>query len=810
MLLSIGPGGPSPAFLNISRFPLVSCPGLYYNSDMRLQQTSFITRNREVFKLKTIHYALGILFTFCLIITLLITSVEAVTYWTPGYYEKEYAKYNVTASVHMEMDDLLDVTHEMMAYLRGKRENLHVPTIVDGQPREFFNEREIAHMEDVRGLFLGGLTLRRVCIAGVAVCLALLILLKAKVKKVLPVSVCTGCGLFFVIACGLAALISTDFTKYFIIFHKIFFDNDLWILDARTDLLINIVPEPFFMDTAARIGGLFAGSVLVIFFLCLFLVIRGRRARQHGILFLCIALLTGLFPVDAQAASQWPDNISIQAEGGIVMDADTGTVLYGKNAHTPYYPASITKILTALIVIERCDLDEMVTFSHNAVYNVEEGSKSAGLDEGDVLSVRDCLYALLLQSANESANALAEHVAGSVEAFAELMNARAAALGCQDSHFSNPSGLNDPNHYTSAYDMALIGRAALNNETFMGIDSTLYYDLPPTKWNREGLRIYPGHKMIKKNMPEYYSGALGGKTGYTSLAGNTLVTFARRDGMTLVAVILNGHSSHYTDTKAMLNFGFKNFLTVSAADFDTGFTSVENDMIIGGLSPTGLSGLELDPDMKITVPKDADFNSVTSQLAYDLTASDPAGSIARVQYYWNDQKIGYTYLTVKAMSPDQVMLPAPVVSLAESKNQETSAADGSKEESDSAESLLAPLSAEEPLEASSAGEDAVSAEDSVKDSLIQNIEEFFAAIPLAAWLTAAAILTAGAAAGIAAFFRQRNRQKEDEARMVRRQRRLERLQEAGISTEQFEFMVQQKRSLAAKKNGRISQEKEVG
>ena len=119
--------------------------------------------------------------------------------------------------------------------------------------------------------------------------------------------------------------------------------------------------------------------------------------------------------------------------------------------------------------------------------------------------------------------------------------------------------------------MALIGKAALNNETFMEIDSTLYYDLPPTKRNREGLRIYPGHKMIKKNMPEYYSGALGGKTGYTSLAGNTLVTFARRDGMTLVAVVLNGHSSHYVDTRAMLNFGFKNFLTVSAADFDTDF-----------------------------------------------------------------------------------------------------------------------------------------------------------------------------------------------------------------------------------------------
>lgn len=227
--------------------------------------------------MKVIHYLLGILFTFCLMITLLITSVEAVAYWTPGYYEKEYTKYNVTDDVHMEMDDLLDVTREMMAYLRGDREDLHVPTIVDGQPREFFNAREIAHMEDVRGLFLGGLLIRRICIITALVCLALLFFLKAGIKHVLPASVCAGTGLFFALICGLAALISTDFTKYFVIFHHIFFDNDLWLLDARTDLLINIVPEPFFMDTAARIAMVFAGSVLLIFVLCFFWLCKNRR-----------------------------------------------------------------------------------------------------------------------------------------------------------------------------------------------------------------------------------------------------------------------------------------------------------------------------------------------------------------------------------------------------------------------------------------------------------------------------------------------------------------------------------------------------
>ena len=218
--------------------------------------------------MKILHSALGIIFAFALMFTLLITSVEAVTYWTPGYYEKEYEKYDVLDDVHMEMDDLLDVTHEMMAYLRGNRADLHVPTIVNGQPREFFNEREIAHMEDVRGLFLGAIALRRICLVLMAVCLALLFALKANVRKVLPQTVCVGTILFFIVLAVLAGIISTDFNKYFIIFHHIFFNNDLWILDPNTDLLINIVPEPFFMDTAGRIAITYAISVVAVFAGC--------------------------------------------------------------------------------------------------------------------------------------------------------------------------------------------------------------------------------------------------------------------------------------------------------------------------------------------------------------------------------------------------------------------------------------------------------------------------------------------------------------------------------------------------------------
>lgn len=216
----------------------------------------------------------GIVCAFCLMIVFLITSVEAVTYWTPGYYEHEYEKYNVTAAVRMEMDDLLQVTDEMMDYLRGDRDDLHVMTVVDGSPREFFNAREIAHMEDVQGLFLGAITLRRVCLAAAAVCVLLMAALKADLKRTLPRMLCAGTGLFFLLAAGIGLLIASDFSRYFVVFHHIFFDNDLWILNPATDLLINIVPEPFFADTALRIGLTFGGAVLVFFAVCLYFSLR--------------------------------------------------------------------------------------------------------------------------------------------------------------------------------------------------------------------------------------------------------------------------------------------------------------------------------------------------------------------------------------------------------------------------------------------------------------------------------------------------------------------------------------------------------
>lgn len=197
------------------------------------------------------HIFLGILTAFCLMFTLLITSIEAVCYWVPDYYETEYTKYQVLDDLPaMTMEDLLDVTKEMMAYLRGNREDLHVWTTMGGEYREFFTQREIAHMEDVRGLFLAAIFLRRICLILILISIGIIVLTKGNLRRILPKTIFSGTLLFFGTAALLGLIVSTNFSKYFIVFHHIFFDNDLWILDPSVDMLINIVPEPFFMDTA--------------------------------------------------------------------------------------------------------------------------------------------------------------------------------------------------------------------------------------------------------------------------------------------------------------------------------------------------------------------------------------------------------------------------------------------------------------------------------------------------------------------------------------------------------------------------------
>lgn len=372
-----------------------------------------------------------------------------------------------------------------------------------------------------------------------------------------------------------------------------------------------------------------------------------------------MACLMAVLPLSAPfqksaygAVADWPSGCYIDAEGACLMDADSKTVLYSKNPDTPYYPASITKVLTALLTIENCDLEEMVTFSEEAVAYEEDNSTIIGASAGDRLTVRDCLYCLLFQSANDVANALAEHVGGSREAFVAMMNAKAAELGCTGTHFNNPSGLTDPDHYTTARDMALIMAAAVDNPVFCEIQGSLYYTHAPIKrypdpndpWNT----VYAKHKMLKRNSYYYYPGVFAGKTGFTTTAGNTLVTACEKDGMRLIAVILNGHLTQYEDTAKMLDFGYDNFKSLNISENDEKYSSVKNDMTVMGLPLLNTVDINLNPDSNVILPVEAEFSDLQTELVFDLDEKereDDSKAIAKINYYYGDRAVGRAYLT---------------------------------------------------------------------------------------------------------------------------------------------------------------------
>ncbi len=358
-----------------------------------------------------------------------------------------------------------------------------------------------------------------------------------------------------------------------------------------------------------------------------------------------------LFTMTAFAKPDWPNDTGIQAEAGSLMDVDSGTMIFGQNSHVEYPPASITKILTALIVLENVeDLSETVTFSETAMMSVEADSgNKLSLEIGDTMTVEDALHALLLESVNQSANALAEHVAGSIEAFAEMMNAKAAELGCQESHFENPSGLNGDTQNVSAYDMALIACAAFDNETLRAISASGSKKLGPLINHPDGITVEQNHRLLITEDPEsqyYCPEAVAGKTGYLLKAGNTLVTYAEKDGRRLVSVILKGSPRQYfVDGKELLRFGFADFYNAEIAENETRYVSGDAAVEIGG-SSYAPADLMIESGKPVTLPKDAVFADADVALVA-MPENHPADAVGLLQYTYNDRVIGDAYLLLK-------------------------------------------------------------------------------------------------------------------------------------------------------------------
>ena len=267
-------------------------------------------------------------------------------------------------------------------------------------------------------------------------------------------------------------------------------------------------------------------------------------------------------PAETDSLKGWPTGPKIEGKAAVVMDMQTGSVIYSKNPNERLYPASITKIMTTLLACENLDMNDTIVVSQAAAYGIEVGSSSIYADTGEVFTVEQALMAVMLESANEMSLAVAEKVSGSVKKFVEMMNERAKQLGCTGTHFNNPNGLPDKNHYTTASDMAKISKAAWYNPLFRKFVSKDLYEIPPTNVQKETRYLLNHHKMMEGR--DYaYEGVMGGKTGYTTDAGSTLVTYAKRGEMRLVTVVLNSVYGAYSDTASLLDYGFDNFQKVS-------------------------------------------------------------------------------------------------------------------------------------------------------------------------------------------------------------------------------------------------------
>ncbi len=268
-------------------------------------------------------------------------------------------------------------------------------------------------------------------------------------------------------------------------------------------------------------------------------------------------------PVQSNEIAGWPKGPGSYAQSAIVMEVGTGAVLYAKNIDDRHYPASITKLLTALVALENGDLSDPVVFSHDCVAFLDPGDSSIGLQEGDQITLEQALYAMLLASANEAAYAVAENVGKNAgydyDWFIRKMNEKCEELGCQNSHFVNTNGLHDDDHYTSARDMALISRALFEYPEFFEIVQTLEYTIPASDTVEEHV-FQQKHRMLQPGNSNYYKYAIGGKTGYTTTAGTTLVTMAEKGSTQLICVLLQTFPGYaYPDTEALFKYGFKYF-----------------------------------------------------------------------------------------------------------------------------------------------------------------------------------------------------------------------------------------------------------
>ncbi|MDD3404176.1 MAG: D-alanyl-D-alanine carboxypeptidase [Hespellia sp.] len=325
----------------------------------------------------------------------------------------------------------------------------------------------------------------------------------------------------------------------------------------------------------------------------------------------------------------WPEGPKVWAEGAILMDMKSGAILYAKNSEKAFYPASITKLLTALVALQNAELTDVVTGSDSSYDGMDGSYASLGLQSGEQMSLEDALYGLLFASANEFGHAIGESVTdGGYEDFISKMNEEVTELGGVNSNFVNTNGIQDENHYTCAYDMALIGAAVYQIEAFRNIESNLIHDIPATNMSEARIGITQHDKMMLPENSHYCEYIKAGKTGYTDAAKSTLVSMADNGTLQLVCVDLsNGKAQIYDDTRAMCDYGFANFKKLALKENETSEDIVSFQ----------------EEDAYVVVPKDVEFSELEAKLELEGEGRE---HLATVSYTYKDQPVGHTEVTV--------------------------------------------------------------------------------------------------------------------------------------------------------------------
>ena len=375
-----------------------------------------------------------------------------------------------------------------------------------------------------------------------------------------------------------------------------------------------------------------------------------NRWKKAACLILTIISTVCLGKVDVKAADYWPDAPETLSPGVILMEESTGTILYEKNMDEAHYPASITKIMTTLLALENGNLSDMVTFSDDAINNTE-GSGIAR-DYGEQMTLEQCLYGVMLESANECAYAVAEHVGGTVENFVDMMNAKAKELGCTNTHFKNPHGLPNEEHYTTAYDMGLILKEAMKHEEFRKISGTISYTLKKSDTLKDTLELWNHAKILRENSDYYYKYAEGAKTGFTQVALNTLVTYAKKDNVELICVILKdyGADKSYTDTANLFKWAFNQVKSVTPlTDFSLKTAMTANTSIDSSkLDQIQLLNSVYDKNFSVLVKKD--FNESDLKTAFKLDEDKKTGRLGYIVISCDGKKLGQTEVTYDTTS----------------------------------------------------------------------------------------------------------------------------------------------------------------